>query len=206
MKHKFIAAGILTGALLSYSSNTFADVSITNSKNTISKVSELQNQNFIVGTVIDAYNGKISVEYNTDSGKSEMVVVKTNKGQTFAESDKVQVSNKSEWKIQNPGHELYEYYQAPDNSISKVSEKQNQNFIVGTVIDAYNDKISVEYNTDSGKSEMVVIKTNKGKTFAEGDKVQVSNKSEWKIQNPGHELYEYYQAPDNSISKVSTMN
>ncbi|EJR71862.1 MULTISPECIES: hypothetical protein [Bacillus cereus group] len=121
MKRKFIAAGILTGALLSYSSNTFADVSITNSKNTISKVSEIQNQNFIVGTVIDADNDGISVEYNTDSGKSKMVVVKTSKGQKFAEGDKVQVSNKSEWKIHNLGHEFYEYYQAPNNSISKVS-------------------------------------------------------------------------------------
>jgi hypothetical protein len=121
MKRKFIAAGILTGALLSYSSNTFADVSINNSKNTISKVSEIQNQDFIVGTVIDAYKGEISVEYNTDSGKSKMVVVKTSKGQTFAEGDKVQVSNKSEWKIQHPGNEFYEYYKAPDNSISKVS-------------------------------------------------------------------------------------
>ncbi|HDR4857315.1 TPA: hypothetical protein QCR57_005631, partial [Bacillus cereus] len=51
MKSKLIAAGILTGTLLSYSSNTFADVSITNSKHAISKISEVQNQNFIVGTV-----------------------------------------------------------------------------------------------------------------------------------------------------------
>lgn len=121
MKRKLIAAGILTGTLLSYSSNTFADVSITNSNNSISKISEVQNQNFIVGTVIDAYGGDISVEYSTSGGKSEMVNVKVNKGQTFAIGDKVQVSNKSEWKIQNPGHEIYEYYQAPDNSISKVS-------------------------------------------------------------------------------------
>ncbi|HDR4805440.1 TPA: hypothetical protein QCR31_005631, partial [Bacillus cereus] len=203
MKSKLIAAGILTGTLLSYSSNTFADVSITNSKHAISKISEVQNQNFIVGTVIDAYNGDISVEYNTSGGKSEMVNVKANKGQTFVKGDKVQVSNKSEWKIQNPGHAIYEYYQAPDNSISKVNEKQIQNFVVGTVIDAYNGDISVEYNTSGGKSEMVAIKVTKEQTFAKGDKVQVSNKSEWKIQNPGHAIYEYYQAPDNSISKVS---
>ncbi|MED2795377.1 hypothetical protein P4256_27460, partial [Bacillus wiedmannii] len=91
MKSKLIAAGILTGTLLSYSSNTFADVSITNSKHAISKISEVQNQNFIVGTVIDAYNGDISVEYNTSGGKSEMVNVKANKGQTFVKGDKVQV-------------------------------------------------------------------------------------------------------------------
>ncbi|MCR8985483.1 hypothetical protein NW801_10545 [Brevibacillus laterosporus] len=203
MKRKFIAAALVTGTLLSYSSNTFADV---NSKGAISKMSEVQNQNFIVGTVIDAYKGEISVEYNTNEGKSEMVVVKTNNGQTFAEGDKVQVSNKSEWKIKNPGHPINEFYQAPGNSISKVDEKQNQNFIVGTVIDAYKGEISVEYNTNEGKSEIVVVKTNNGQTFAEGDKVQVSNKSEWKIKNPGHPMYEFYQAPGNSISKVDATN
>ncbi|MDN9009101.1 hypothetical protein [Brevibacillus laterosporus] len=116
MKRKFIAAALVTGTLLSYSSNTFADV---NSKGAISKMSEVQNQNFIVGTVIDAYKGEISVEYNMNEGKSEIVLVKTNNGQTFAEGDKVQVSNKSEWKIKNPGHPN-EFYLAPDNSISKV--------------------------------------------------------------------------------------
>ncbi|WP_231577723.1 S-layer homology domain-containing protein, partial [Bacillus sp. L_1B0_8] len=100
-------------------------------------------QPFVVGTVLDATLGHVSVEYTTNDGKSEAVVVITDKAHTFAKGDKVQVSNRSEWKIQNQGNPISEHYLAPESSISKVGEKQKQDFVVGTVVAATLGHVSV---------------------------------------------------------------
>ncbi|PFJ06127.1 hypothetical protein COI89_22695, partial [Bacillus cereus] len=119
--------------------------------------------------------------------------------------DKVKVLHKSQWKLQNPGTH-FEQGIAPDNSISKVTEKAPENksedYVVGSIIDVYKNEFTVEYKGNDGKDHLVVAKHNDQQTFNEGDKVKVLYKSQWKLQNPGTH-FEQGIAPDNSISKVT---
>ncbi|PGU68189.1 hypothetical protein COD67_07240 [Bacillus cereus] len=81
-------------------------------------------------------------------------------------------------------------------------EKQNKDYVVGSIIDVYKNEFTVEYKGNDGKDHLVVAKHNDQQTFNEGDKVKVLYKSQWKLQNPGTH-FEQGIAPDNSISKVT---
>ncbi|WP_116777475.1 S-layer homology domain-containing protein [Bacillus thuringiensis] len=84
---------------------------------------------------------------------------------------------------------------------SKVNEKQNEDFIIGTVMTSEEYFVTVEYKNTEGKSALVDIDFSKGHNFKQGDKVKVANKSKWEHRKIG--LHNVTFASEDSISKVN---
>ena len=121
MKNKIIAAGIVTGALLSYPSNIFAD--------SISKVTKIsqnnvepskQVENAVVGVVTDADEYFATVEYKDSKGNMQTVEIDflNESNSSYKVGDKVNVANKDQWKQQKVG--MHNVTIVSANFVSKV--------------------------------------------------------------------------------------
>ncbi|MGA4487554.1 hypothetical protein ACPA3B_29915, partial [Bacillus bombysepticus] len=141
----------------------------------------------------------VTVEYKNVEGKSELVDIDFSKGHNFKEGDKVKITNKGKWEHRKIGK--YNLTIASEDSISKVNEEKNEDFIMGTVMTSAGHFVTVEYKNVEGKSELVDIDFSKGHNFKEGDKVKVTNKGKWEHRKIGK--YNLTIASEDSISKVS---
>ncbi|QKH05007.1 hypothetical protein FOC93_02125 (plasmid) [Bacillus cereus] len=209
MKNKLIAAGIVTGTLLSFPSNIFAD--------SISKVSNMspsnkQIENAVVGVITDADEYFATVEYKDSKGNTQTVEIDFPNGSnsSYKIGNKVQVSNKDQWKQQKYGTVNVTYTSA--NSLSKVTDetknnvepsKRIENAVVGVITDADEYFATVEYKDSKGNTQTVEIDFPNGSnsSYKIGNKVQVSNKDQWKQQKYGTVNVTYTSA--NSLSKVT---
>ncbi|EJR72166.1 hypothetical protein IK7_05992, partial [Bacillus cereus VD156] len=154
----------------------------------------------VVSSIIREANGDyIKVNYNDNDGKDHSVYIWASKKHDFEEGDTVKVS-----KIGNYGETVYHKrfgYKTTEydivntkvlsdsrSSITKVNEKQKEEFVIGEIEDRYEDN-SIEYvevrlKDSEGKKQYVDIPVSKG-DFKLGDKVKVTNKEKWeKIKAP----------------------
>ncbi|OUA65522.1 hypothetical protein [Bacillus thuringiensis] len=164
-----------------------------------SKVNEEKNEDFIIGTVMTSAEYFVTVEYKNMEGKSELVDIDFSKDHNFKQGDKVKVTNKGKWEHRKIG--LHNVTSASENSISKINEKQNEDFIIGTVMTSAEYFVTVEYKNMEGKSELVDIDFSKGHNFKQGDKVKVTNKGKWEHRKIG--LHNVTSASEDSISKIN---
>ncbi|PFN50384.1 hypothetical protein, partial [Bacillus thuringiensis] len=124
------------------------------------KVNEEKNEDFIMGTVMTSEKYYVTVEYKNAEGKSESVDIDFSNGHNFKQGDKVKVINKGNWEHRKIG--MYNVTYASEDSISKVNEEKNEDFIMGTVITSEKYYVTVEYKNAEGKSESVDIDFSKG--------------------------------------------
>ncbi|EJP85596.1 hypothetical protein [Bacillus cereus] len=127
MKNKLIAAGIVTGTLLSFPSGIFADSisKVTNpSQNTIESMK--QGENFIVGVITDADDYYATVEYKDSEGKKQIVDIDfpNADNSNFKTGDTVKVANKDKWEHKKIG--MHDVAIASADSISKVKQSVAQ--------------------------------------------------------------------------------
>ncbi|MES5952334.1 hypothetical protein QCI42_01875 [Bacillus fungorum] len=217
MKNKLIAAGIVTGALLSYPSNIFAD--------SISKVTKIsqnnvepskQVENAVVGVVADADEYFATVEYKDSKGNMQTVEIdfSNEMNSSYKVGDKVNVANKDQWKQQKVG--MHNVTVASADFVSKVTDtakntpqnnvepsKQVENAVVGVVADADEYFATVEYKDSKGNMQTVEIDflNESNSSYKVGDKVNVANKDQWKQQKVG--MHNVTIVSANFVSKVT---
>ncbi|WP_255253218.1 hypothetical protein [Brevibacillus laterosporus] len=166
-----------------------------------SKGAEKEAEDFIIGTVIDSDSdyGYATVEYKSNEGKTEIVDVLFTEAHSYKAGDKVKVTNKSKWEHKKigPNNAMF----ASGDSISKVAEKEGEDFIIGSITESDSDYVIVEYKSNEGKTENVDVLLPKGHFFKVGDKVKVTNKEKWEHKKIG--LHHVKFASENSIFKVS---
>ena len=217
MKNKLIAAGIVTGALLSYPSNIFAD-SISKvikiSQNNIEPSKQVENA--VVGVVTDADEYFATVEYKDSKGNMQEVEIGFPNGSnsSYKVGDKVNVANKDQWKQQKVG--MHNVTVASADFVSKVTDtaknkpqnnvepsKQVENAVVGVVTDADEYFATVEYKDSKGNMQEVEIGFPNGSnsSYKVGDKVNVANKDQWKQQKVG--MHNVTVASADFVSKVT---
>ncbi|MGA5662662.1 S-layer homology domain-containing protein [Bacillus bombysepticus] len=213
MKNKLIAAGIVTGTLLSFPSGIFADSisKVTNpSQNTIESMK--LGENLVVGVITDADTYYATVEYTDSEGKKQTVDIDfpNADNSNFKTGDTVKVANKDKWKHKKIG--MHNATIASADSISKVtnpsqntieSMKLGENFVVGVITDAGTYYATVEYNDSEGKKQTVDIDfpNADNSNFKTGDTVKVANKDKWKHKKIG--MHNATIASADSISKVN---
>ncbi len=169
----------------------------------ISKVAEKEAEDFIIGTVTDSDSdyGYATVEYKNNEGKTETVDVTFTEAHTYKVGDKVKVTNKSKWEHKKIGPNDVTF--ASGDFISKVAEKEAEDFIIGTVTDSDSDYgyATVEYKNNEGKTETVDVTFTEAHTYKVGDKVKVTNKSKWEHKKIGPNDVTF--ASGDFISKVT---
>ncbi|WP_088351984.1 hypothetical protein [Bacillus cereus] len=148
-----------------------------NSQENTSKVNEKQNEDFIIGTVMTSEEYFVTVEYKNTEGKSELVDIDFSKGHNFKQGDKVKVANKPKWEHRKIG--LHNVTFASEDSISKVNEKQNEDFVIGEIYNAERYHVSVKYINNKGQTDYVHVNTSHEHNFKDGDRVKVINKKNW---------------------------
>ncbi|WP_438769057.1 hypothetical protein [Brevibacillus sp. JB24b] len=168
-----------------------------------SKVAENKAEDFIIGTVTDSDSdyGYATVEYKNNEGKTETVDVTFTEAHTYKVGDKVKVTNKSKWEHKKIGPNDVTF--ASGDFISKVAEKEAEDFIIGTVTDSDSDYgyATVEYKNNEGKTETVDVTFTEAHTYKVGDKVKVTNKSKWEHKKIGPNDVTF--ASGDFISKVT---
>ncbi|EJR57429.1 hypothetical protein IIO_04956 [Bacillus cereus VD115] len=152
---------------------------------------EKQNSDFIIGPVIDVGIDYVGVEFKNIDGKTDTVEVILPQGHLFKEGDKVKVTNRGQWTFMNG------FAFAAADSISKINEKQTEDFVIGPVIDVGIDYVGVEFKNIDGKTDTVEVVLPQGHLFKEGDKVKVTNRGQWTFTNG------FAFAAADSISKIT---
>ncbi|ERM16664.1 hypothetical protein [Brevibacillus laterosporus] len=183
------------------SENSIFKVTKNDSEDPISKGAEKEAEDFIIGTVIDSDSdyGYATVEYKSNEGKTETVDVLFTEAHSYKAGDKVKVTNKSKWEHKKigPNNAMF----ASGDSISKVAEKEGEDFIIGSITESDSDYVIVEYKSNEEKTENVDVLLPKGHFFKVGDKVKVTNKEKWEHKKIG--LHHVKFASENSIFKVT---
>ncbi|PGM97698.1 hypothetical protein [Bacillus cereus] len=87
------------------------------------------------------------------------------------------------------------------SNIESNIEKQNTDFIIGSVIDVDIDYVGVEFKNNDGKTDTVEVLLPKGHHFKQGDKVKVTNRGQWTYQKIGMNNAAF--AAEGSISKIT---
>ncbi|PFA67233.1 S-layer homology domain-containing protein [Bacillus cereus] len=190
---------------------------LKNSKETISAIKE-ERMDGVVSSIIRDTNGDyIKINYKDKNGEEHSVYVGALKNHLFKEGDTVKVSDGGLYgKMvfhKRFGYNTTEYTSSNSKvltdlkeAITKVNEKQKEDFVIGEVEDIFKDgsfdDIQVRLKDNEGKKQYVDVPVSQGHSYKKGDKVQVGNKGEWKeiASNP---YMTTWMSPKESISKLN---
>ncbi|MEK5131994.1 S-layer homology domain-containing protein [Bacillus sp. FSL W8-0640] len=167
-----------------YQTTQYDDVNskeLSDLKGPLTKINEEQKEEFVIGEIEDKYEENsteyVEVRLEDNEGKKQYVDIPVTKGD-FKIGDKVKVTNKEKWeKITAPA--FLNVWRGPEESILKVNEEQNEDFVIGEVYNAEKNHVSVEYINHKGQTGYVHVNISHGHSFKDGDRVKVINKKNW---------------------------
>ncbi|PED40339.1 S-layer homology domain-containing protein [Bacillus cereus] len=170
----------------------------------------------VVSSIVRDSNGDyIKVNYKGNDGKEKSAYVLAPKKHDFKEGDKVKIGWGREvvyhknfgWKtIQyNNVNSKSEVYSNSKFPITKVNEKQNEQFEIGEIEDIWKDEsedfVQVRLKDSESKKQYVDIPVPQGHSYKKGEKVKVANKGEWEKQI-NNSLMTVWLGQEGTISKI----